>query len=193
MHSLLFTWPYDGVFTGVVLLTVVPERRIKRQSRLTPRTQDVGSSRLLTVVAVTGVLAAFALGLAVPAADMRAPRMLFWCGLAAIVAARLLRLHAFRMLGESFTLVIHAAPGQPLVERGAYGRIRHPAYAAAGLAFIGVGMVFANWLSLGLLLGAWAVAYTYRVRVEERVLIAAMGDPYRAYMKRTKRFIPFIV
>jgi len=33
----------------------------------------------------------------------------------------------------------------------------------------------------------------YRVRVEERVLAAAIGQPYVDYMKRRKRFVPFIV
>ena len=30
----------------------------------------------------------------------------------------------------------------------------------------------------------------YRVAVEERALLATLGDPYAAYLRRTKRFIP---
>jgi len=37
------------------------------------------------------------------------------------------------------------------------------------------------------------VVYGYRVAVEERALVATLGDAYREYMRRTKRFIPFVV
>jgi protein-S-isoprenylcysteine O-methyltransferase Ste14 len=32
----------------------------------------------------------------------------------------------------------------------------------------------------------------YRVRVEERALVEALGQPYVEYRRHTKRFIPFI-
>jgi len=35
--------------------------------------------------------------------------------------------------------------------------------------------------------------YVYRVSVEERVLLATIGEPYRDYMKERKRFIPYVV
>jgi len=35
--------------------------------------------------------------------------------------------------------------------------------------------------------------YAYRIRVEERAHIEGLGEPYRAYMRRTRRLIPFIL
>jgi len=35
--------------------------------------------------------------------------------------------------------------------------------------------------------------YAYRVVIEERVLLDAIGEPYRAYMRGRKRFIPYVV
>jgi protein-S-isoprenylcysteine O-methyltransferase Ste14 len=32
----------------------------------------------------------------------------------------------------------------------------------------------------------------YRVRVEEQALSAELGRPYVEYMRRTRRFIPFV-
>jgi protein-S-isoprenylcysteine O-methyltransferase Ste14 len=32
----------------------------------------------------------------------------------------------------------------------------------------------------------------YRVAVEERALASDLGEPYRAYMLRTRRFLPFL-
>jgi protein-S-isoprenylcysteine O-methyltransferase Ste14 len=36
------------------------------------------------------------------------------------------------------------------------------------------------------------IAFLYRVNVEERALAAVIGDPYRSYTQRTKRFVPFL-
>jgi protein-S-isoprenylcysteine O-methyltransferase Ste14 len=35
--------------------------------------------------------------------------------------------------------------------------------------------------------------FAYRIRVEERALAHALGDPYRDYMRRTKRLVPFVI
>ena len=60
------------------------------------------------------------------------------------------------------------------------------------LMFVGMGLALSNWLSLLLLVITSIAVYTYRVRIEERVLLDTVGDAYRAYAKRTKRFIPFV-
>ena len=55
-----------------------------------------------------------------------------------------------------------------------------------------MGLALANWIGLLILMVVvWSV-YWYRVGVEERALQATIGDPYRRYMLRTKRFVPFL-
>ena len=34
--------------------------------------------------------------------------------------------------------------------------------------------------------------YSYRIAVEERALLAAIGEPYRQFMSTRKRLIPFV-
>ena len=46
--------------------------------------------------------------------------------------------------------------------------------------------------SAGLLAVATFVGYNYRMRVEEGALLAAIGEPYRRFMRTRKRLIPFI-
>ena len=58
---------------------------------------------------------------------------------------------------------------------------------------IGIGLALGSWASFVLLTIATIATYMYRVRVEERALLGAIGEPYRAYMKESKRFIPYIV
>ena len=35
-------------------------------------------------------------------------------------------------------------------------------------------------------------SYSYRMNVEERALLATLGEPYREFMRTRKRVIPFI-
>jgi protein-S-isoprenylcysteine O-methyltransferase Ste14 len=79
-----------------------------------------------------------------------------------------------------------------VVDRGAYRYVRHPSYTAGLILFIGVGLALGNWLSLLVLTLVVGLVYGYRVRVEERALLAVLGDPYRQYMMRTQRFVPFL-
>jgi protein-S-isoprenylcysteine O-methyltransferase Ste14 len=79
-----------------------------------------------------------------------------------------------------------------VVDRGAYHYVRHPSYTAGAILFLGIGLALANWIGLVVLMGAISVVYGYRVAVEERALLATMGDSYRRYMSRTKRFVPFL-
>jgi len=37
------------------------------------------------------------------------------------------------------------------------------------------------------------VGLAYRIRVEERALLEALGEPYADYMRRTKRLVPHLI
>jgi len=36
-------------------------------------------------------------------------------------------------------------------------------------------------------------AYYYRISVEERALLETLGEPYKQYMQRTWRLVPFLL
>lgn len=78
-----------------------------------------------------------------------------------------------------------------LVTAGLYHYIRHPLYSS--LLFLGWGMFFKSpsWLDAGLVC-LCTLFLTATARVEERENINYFGDEYVAYMKQTRRFIPFI-
>lgn len=79
------------------------------------------------------------------------------------------------------------AAGPPLVARGPYRRIRHPLYTATLLALFA-----APTMSRGrLLLAVGFAAYiAIGVRFEERDLVRAHGEAYRAYRERVPGFLP---
>jgi protein-S-isoprenylcysteine O-methyltransferase Ste14 len=37
------------------------------------------------------------------------------------------------------------------------------------------------------------IGYAYRIHVEEAALIAALGERYKNYMRRTQRLVPFVL
>jgi protein-S-isoprenylcysteine O-methyltransferase Ste14 len=118
---------------------------------------------------------------------------LFVVGLLMLFFGSLLRRYCFRTLGEYFTGDVKARPNQPVIRSGPYRLVRHPSYTAGMIMFIGIGLALGNWVSFALLTIATIATYSYRVVVEERVLLETIGEPYRAYMKERKRFIPYIV
>jgi len=190
---LIYTWPYALFFWAVFLWTFTPEFRIisKRQEKsATP--QDALSKALIVVGQGLAMGAAFLTAVTVPSASLPDPISWFWVGLALIIGGSLLRRHCRRMLGVSFTGAVIVKPDQSVVDRGAYRYVRHPSYTAGAILFLGIGLALANWLSVAVLLGVVVAVYAYRVAVEERVLSEVIGDPYRRYMTRTKRFVPFL-
>jgi len=81
-------------------------------------------------------------------------------------------------------------PSTSCVDSGPYRYVRHPTYTGALLTFVGLGFCFGNWLTLLFLTLPIIGAFLWRIRIEERALTEALGEDYRAYMRRTKRLIP---
>jgi len=194
---LVFVWPYAVVFWAVFLWAFLPEQRIVRRASSSPEArgaQDAGSLRLIVVGQWLALVVAFASPRIAPAFSFRSHGRVvaFWTGVAMMVAGSLLRRHCFRVLGEWFTGAVTARAGQPVVTAGAYRWVRHPSYTAGATMLLGIAVALANWLAIATVATAIALVYGYRVVVEERALAESLGEPYRAYMRRTRRFIPFL-
>jgi protein-S-isoprenylcysteine O-methyltransferase Ste14 len=190
---LIFTWPYALIYWAVFVWTFAPESRVvskQREPKVTPH--DAHSKAFILVGQGLAMLAAHVIAARVAATALPHRVWLFWIGLGTLVAGSLLRRHCFRMLGSSFTGAVVVSPEQMVVERGAYRYVRHPSYTAGAIMFLGIGLALANALSIAVLMIVVFAVYGYRVRIEERALADVIGEPYRAYMRRTKRFVPFV-
>jgi protein-S-isoprenylcysteine O-methyltransferase Ste14 len=184
------------IFWGAFVWAFAPEMLITHKAAAAPtgrtRSQDAGTVRLIMAGNATAILAAFLTSF-LPRFAMPEPRVALYVGTGLLVVGSLLRRWCWRTLGKYFTGNVVVAPGQPVIDRGPYRLVRHPSYTAGIIVLVGVGTAFGNWVSLALLfLEPWFL-YIHRVRVEERALLATLGEPYRAYMARTKRFIPFVI
>jgi protein-S-isoprenylcysteine O-methyltransferase Ste14 len=187
------------LFAAACLVWVIPEmigmsRQMARVSRQSAAFEDRRSLAVLLGLQWTGVALNFLLAGLVPSAAIGWQRAaLFGLGVLCIPLGVGLRWYAIRTLGRYFTRDVAVSADQPVVECGPYRRIRHPAYTGTFLTMLGVGLAMTNWASLGALLACVFAGHYYRVRVEERALLQAIGQPYRDYMRRTRRFIPWLI
>jgi protein-S-isoprenylcysteine O-methyltransferase Ste14 len=127
-----------------------------------------------------------------PAADIGHPGIAFAVGMVLLAAGVTVRLWSFWTLGHYFTFTVKVSPDQPVVTAGPYRVLRHPGYAGGMLAMIGFGVLYGNWVSFAVIVVLWPVIIIWRIRVEERALLAALGDKYRGYAAHHKRLIPLV-
>lgn len=127
-----------------------------------------------------------------PAATIADPAAGFAAGLVLMAAGITLRLWSFQTLGRYFTFSVRVSPDQPVVTSGPYRLVRHPGYAGGILGTFGIGIIWGNWISLAALCLFTVAMIIWRVRTEERALLAALGDRYRRYAATHKRLIPLI-
>jgi protein-S-isoprenylcysteine O-methyltransferase Ste14 len=81
---------------------------------------------------------------------------------------------------------------ESLVTTGVYGYIRHPMYSS--LLFLAWGALLKSVsISTLVLAGVATLALAMTAKVEETENVARFGQEYRDYMKRTRRFVPFVL
>lgn len=118
--------------------------------------------------------------------------VVFALGVAVAIAGIAFRQYAVATLGRFFTTRVMTQPGQTVVQAGPYRYVRHPSYSGMLLTVLGVLLCSTDWLSLACFVLALP-GMAYRIKVEEGALIRALGEPYREYMRRTPRLVPFLV
>lgn len=161
-----------------------------RRSREKSESKDANSLRVLWIVIVVCVWLSIQGRAVWPHAVL--PAWSVPVGVAVFACGIVLRWYSIIHLGRFFTVNVAIATDHQVIETGPYRFVRHPSYTGALLAFIGFGMVMRNWASILVISVPIALAFLYRINVEERALIQALGDRYGAYMTRTKRLIPFV-
>ncbi len=184
-----------GVFWAVVALWVGVEVWLDRHRRA-PATAidgDRGSRRWLILSVWAAVLGGFGVTVAAPGwAVAPVPDAWFVAGVALMAAGIGVRLAAVATLGHAFTVTLATRADQPVIADGPYRFVRHPAYAGSLLTVLGLLVALAHVVALALLVLP-ALATAHRIRVEETLLLLGLGEPYRAYMRRTRRIIPFLL
>jgi protein-S-isoprenylcysteine O-methyltransferase len=153
---------------------------------------DDATLRILWVTIVLAMTAGVAVSQRIPAAAMSRAALAFWLGCALFGVGLALRWYSIIYLGRFFTVNVAIHSRHEIIDTGPYARIRHPSYAGALLAFLGLALSLANWASLALVVLPILLAFIRRIVTEETALASALGSPYINYMRRTKRLVPFV-
>ena len=115
-----------------------------------------------------------------------------YIGVAVIIVAMVFRLAVVFSLGKFFTVDVTIRKDHKLKKDGPYKYLRHPAYFASLMSFVGMGWTFNNWISFLLIVAAISIVLIKRINIEEKVLIRHFGSEYLEYQNKTYRLIPFI-
>jgi protein-S-isoprenylcysteine O-methyltransferase Ste14 len=184
------------LLAGLVFHKVLWETMKRRQGgaqpasteRLPLKTRLVKLVKLLILAAIIGqtVLPVDILPISSEPGILRlAGLVIFTLGLLTAVAARI-------QLGANWSDIEEGkiANRHTVVSSGIYRYIRHPIYTGDILLLLGLELCLNSWLVLGLVLLVPVV--TLQAIREEQKLVTALPD-YAQYIRRTKRFIPFLV
>ena len=181
-RSLIFAYAIFGLF-------VILESRLRQgeaAKTLDDGVADAGTTRLIGVgfgASLVGIPLVVLTGrgrIGVPSA--LGPAVMF-LGLG-------LRVWSALVLGRFYTRTLRVASDQIVVRSGPYLVVRHPGYLGVLLMWIGFGLAAANWLATVAVGATMTYAYLQRIRSEEAMLLADLGEPYRAYMDTTWRLMP---
>jgi protein-S-isoprenylcysteine O-methyltransferase Ste14 len=142
MTPLAFTLPYAFAFWVVLTWVFVAEYSLTSRTR--PTVARPSSDRRSLPLSLFGLGAANLAALPLAFAEIGQFPLplrvgLLVAGLGLAITGSLLRRHCWRVLGRHFTSAVTVEPGQPVIERGAYGWVRHPSYSGGMLMHVGYG------------------------------------------------------
>jgi protein-S-isoprenylcysteine O-methyltransferase Ste14 len=113
-------------------------------------------------------------------------------GLLVISVGAFLFVWARRVLGHFYSGHVSVIEGQPLVQRGPYRIIRHPAYMGYLLISLGISLGFSSLSGFAAVIFILLPSVVYRLRVEDGLLAEHFGEAFKTYANKTKRLIPFV-
>lgn len=181
---------------GCVIWYVIryPHQRRSRKTAVAHRLHRVRESALIAI-SFTGLFAVplfYVLTGEPRFADYEFRALQAWAGTAVLAGAMIVMYRTHRDLGRAWSVTLEIRDRHILVTEGIYQQLRHPMYAAFWLWAIAQALLLPNWLAgLSGLVG-FGTLFFARVGQEERMMLDAFGDDYRAYMARTCRLIPGI-
>jgi protein-S-isoprenylcysteine O-methyltransferase Ste14 len=181
------------VFIALIAIWVGTEFRARVRSRVNQRgaSEEWGSLLVVALSLYAGLAGGFLLASHAESAAIDFARWpLFVLGALLAAAGIAFRQWAIATLGAYFTVDVRVSAGQTVVEGGPYSRLAHPAYTGMIMVFVGIGLMLGNWLSLACLALLPTAGLVVRIKVEERAMLAGIGDPYRRFLAGRARLVP---
>ncbi len=112
-------------------------------------------------------------------------------GLILILSGYGLMFTALFTLRKNYSSTLVIREDHQLITHGVYRYVRHPIYL--GVLIVAAGFtVLAGSLRGFLIMALLLPILLVRIRLEERLLLAAFGEQYQRYQNRTRKLIPFL-
>jgi protein-S-isoprenylcysteine O-methyltransferase Ste14 len=173
-----------GAIVVVWIAAAIREAGTRRAARIRGST-DLGMS-LLAFVLVTAIVLVGRMVLAPFAVDAAWVRVI---GAGVLIVSTLFAIWARLALGTSWSIGPRAAADLGLRTDGPYAITRHPIYT--GLLGMLVGSAFLGGLGQAIVIvPVGLVIAGFKIRSEERLLLATFPDTYLAYRERVPALIP---
>lgn len=185
--------PY-GAGALIILLLYALQSEVRfgaRARKHATEPSDRGSTRAVawsSAVPVIGFVLAMKGRMLAPLPGLPA---IAWLGVGLGALGVLLRLWAVIALRERYTRTLLVLDGHTIERSGPYRFVRHPGYLGSLLCLNGIALASGDTLVLLASIAATFAAYAYRIRVEDRMLVAAFGAPYEGYRRETGALLPF--
>jgi len=165
-------------------------RRGATAKKVVPTAADRGTTVLIVAAYALAVVAISSHWL--PNVALPAPEAVGWVGVAVGLLGFSIRLWSMQVLGRFYTRTLVTTSDQQVVRTGPYRLVRHPGYLGSILVWMGAAATSGNALSLVAVTALLAIAYTHRIRTEEKMLTDALGEPYAEYRRHSWRLLPFV-
>jgi protein-S-isoprenylcysteine O-methyltransferase Ste14 len=182
-----------AVFTALIVIWVASEflTRLRTRRNQADASPELGSVVALVLTFGLGFAGAFRLANVAEGAAIDFARWpIFILGALLVLAGVAFRQWAIFVLGRYFTVYVKVSEGQTVVESGPYRVLAHPSYTGLVMVFLGIGLMLGNWLSLACIVILPTLGTVIRIKVEERALIAGIGEPYRRFLATRSRLVP---
>ncbi len=96
-------------------------------------------------------------------------------------------------LGKQATGILVIRDTHELITNGIYKYVRHPIYGSAIFGIVGFILITQSVLVSTVSFVVYFKILNDRALYEEELLIKEFGDEYKEYMKKSKKFIPFLL
>jgi protein-S-isoprenylcysteine O-methyltransferase Ste14 len=160
------------------------EKRVNLKEKEAPQKRYVRLSILLFITAYI-----------IPGLDYRfswsdVPAWLVWTSLVFMTGGYIM-FFAVMVQNRYASRVIEIQKEQKLIDTGLYSVVRHPMYLAASILYLSSALVLGSFYAL-IPMALLPFLLAYRIKNEEKVLLAGLPG-YGAFMKKTRyRLIPYI-
>ncbi len=190
--------PDPVLLTAIVMaLILLPEliiHLVRQSSASSSKRVDDSSLASIWVTIVTAIV------IAVPFGYYLIPESLFFqldpTGVIVMFSiwlfGLLLRIWSIYTLGSFFSVNVAIHDEHRLIGSGPYALVRHPSYTGLLLELLALSLTYQHFISIALIMVPSFLVLMRRVRMEEKILVAHLGDEYRSYQQQTYFLLPYL-